>query len=112
MPTTTTKARRNPYPKCDGFGFRLLRAKTALEKFGRNCCAEPYSRSFDNCFEMYDGKAIVRALVERALRNEAEGNLALKRGIENMGCWSNWHHVHASTPTGKPLTFKAGSTMT
>ena len=89
-------ARRNPYPKQEGFGFRYLRAKTALERFGRNCMAEPYCRSFDTCFEMFDGRAVVWALMHTAIRNTARGDDFLKRGIENMGAtvWQDWLKVY------------------
>ena len=91
------KPRRNPYPKHHGFGFRYLRAKTALETFGRDRQARPYSRSFDNCFEMYDGTAVVWALMHTAIRNAARGDSFLKRGIENMGAnvWRDWLAVYA-----------------
>lgn len=88
----------NRYPKHKGFGFRYLRAKNALEKLGRDCLARPYSRSFDNCFEMGDGKAVVWALMHVAIRNATQGNDDLKRGIENTGSkvWPQWLAVYQS----------------
>lgn len=90
---------RNPYPKQDGFGFRYLRAKIALEKFGRDCFARPYCRSFDDCFEMHDGSAVVWALMHTAIRNAAAGDEFLKRGIENMGTnvWQDWLQVYGGS---------------
>ena len=99
-------ARRNPYPKREGFGFRYLRAKTAWEKFGRDWQARPYCRSFDNCFEMFDGSAIVWALMHTAIRDAARGDDHLKRGIENMGAnvWQDWLKVYAE-PAQPSLPF-------
>lgn len=86
----------NPYPKHDGFGFRYLRAKAALEKFGRDSFAQPYCRSFDTCFEMCDGDAVVWALMDRAIRNAAAGDPALAQGIRNLGArvWPQWLRVY------------------
>jgi len=88
--------RLNPYPKRRGFGFRYLRAKALLERYGRDCLAQPYSRSFDNCFEMYDGDAIVWALMRTALRNEASGDPSLAQGIRRLGksVWPDWLRVY------------------
>lgn len=86
----------NPYPRHDGFGFRVLRARIALEQFGRDGSATPYCRSFDNCFEMDDGNAVVWALMHRALRNSATGKPELEHGIRNLGdaVWSDWLEVY------------------
>lgn len=83
---------KNPYPQNTGFGLRLYRAKRALERLGRDCLARIYTRGFDNCFEMGDGDAVVWALVEEALNN----NATLKQGIQNMGkdVWPDWLRVH------------------
>ena len=59
---------KNPYLKQKGFGFRYLRAKSALERFGRDYLKRPYCRSFDNCFEMNDGDAVVWALMNTAIQ--------------------------------------------
>ena len=83
---------RNPYPKRKNFGLRVLRARKLLERFGHDYCRPPYSRSFDNCFENYDGDAVVWALMHKALN----GNHALERGIRNMGeqVWPAWLAVY------------------
>lgn len=87
---------RNPYPRQDDFGLRFLRAKALLERFGRDCFKAPYSPSFDNCFEMFDGKAVVWALMDAALRNEANGEPHLAQGIRSMGpnVWAKWRAVY------------------
>lgn len=79
---------RNPFPKQPGFSWRVLRAKTALRRLGQDCMANIFTRSFDNCFEMYDGKAVVWAL----MRACAEGDPLLERGIKNAGgsMWNDW----------------------
>lgn len=86
----------NPYRRHAGFGFRVLRARCALERFGRDSEATPYCRSFDDCFEMDDGDAVVWALMHRAIRNTAAGNPLLERGIRNLGdaVWSDWLEVY------------------
>jgi len=103
--------RCNPYPKHDGFGFRTLRARSALEKFGRDGLARPYCRSFDNCFEMDDGDAVVWALMHRAVRNSATGDTHLERGIRNLGdaVWSDWLEVYRNpSPQQLRLRLKSG----
>jgi hypothetical protein len=88
--------RLNPYPKRKGFGFRYLRAKALLERYGRNCLARPCCRSFDNCFENFDGDAVVWALMRAAVRNEAAGDPCLGEGIRRLGkiVWPEWMRVY------------------
>jgi hypothetical protein len=95
---------RNPYPKQPGFGFRFLRARTALQEFGRNGLARPYSRSFDNCFENFDGHAVVWALMDHALRNEAADDRDLAEGIRRMGkaVWPQWLQVYEGHDPDQP----------
>ena len=76
--TTTTK---NPYPRRQGFALRVANAKRALRRLGRDCFADIYTRGFDNCFEMFDGDAVVWALMHEAVN----GDDVLERGIRNMG---------------------------
>jgi hypothetical protein len=87
--TTTTK---NPYPRRQGFGLRVANAKRALRRLGRDCLAEIYTRGFDNCFEMFDGDAVVWALMREAVT----GDEILERGIRNMGkdVWPHWLAVY------------------
>ena len=96
----------NPYPKHDGFARRVRRAQTALERFGRDYDARPYnSPGFDNCFEMFDGKAVVWALMHRANRNAAAGDPSLMNGIQRMGAqvWTDWTRLYQ--PEGPPDLF-------
>jgi hypothetical protein len=76
--TTTEK---NPYQRRAGFGLRVTRAKVALRRLGADCLAPIYTRGFDDCFEMYDGDAVVWALMHEAIG----GDVLLERGICNMG---------------------------
>ena len=87
--TTTTK---NPYPRRQGLGLRVANAKRALRRLGRDCLADIYTRGFDNCFEMFDGDAVVWALMREAIN----GDDVLERGIRNMGkeVWPRWLAVY------------------
>lgn len=81
--------KQNPYQTNPGFGLRYHHARKALEKFGKDYNARPYSRGFDNCFENFDGDAVVWALMHEAIecRNEY-----LAEGIKRMGenVWPRW----------------------
>ena len=102
--TTTTK---NPYPRRQGFAFRVANAKRALRRLGRDCLADITTRGFDSCFEMFDGDAVVWALMREAIN----GDEVLERGIRNMGkdVWPHWLAVyeqrdgHAKGPMQLPL---------
>jgi hypothetical protein len=87
--TTTEK---NPYQRRPGFGLRVARAKSALRRLGADCLANIYTRGFDNCFEMFDGDAVVWALMHEAIG----GDVLLERGIRNMGkaVWPQWLEVY------------------
>ena len=87
---TTTKT--NPYPRRHGSGFRVANAKRALRRLGQDCLAPIYTRSFENCFEMFDGDAVVWALMHEAI----SGDELLERGIRNMGkaVWPHWLDVY------------------
>lgn len=75
----------NPYPKYNGFGLRVHRAEQAIRKLADNPHADIYTRGFDNCFEMYDGNAVVWALMHKALQEPDErGQCLLTRGIQTM----------------------------
>jgi hypothetical protein len=54
--------------------------------------ANIYTRGFDNCFEMFDGTTVVRALMHEAV----SGDVLLERGIGNMGkaVWPHWLEVY------------------
>ena len=95
---------KNPYPTHKGFGFRVVNAKRSLEKYGRDCSYYPFTRGFDNCFEMFDRKAVVWALMREALN----GNRTLEQGIKNMGaqCWEHWLKTYRDLePEAQPDLF-------
>jgi hypothetical protein len=87
---------RNPYPTRKGFGLRVANARRALRRLGEGCLANVYTRGFDACFEMFDGDAVVWALMHAAL----SGDLVLERGIRNMGdqVWPQWLAVYHAAP--------------
>ena len=82
----------NPYPKRPGFARRVAYAKRRLRADGRDCMRRPYSRGFDTCFEMFDGEAVVWALMHTAMN----GDVALMMGIKAMGpeVWPQWSAVY------------------
>jgi hypothetical protein len=80
----------NPYQTRDGFGRRVAYARNAILKLGTDALARIYTRKFANCFEMYDGSAVVWALMHEALT----GNGLLKNGIERTGSWPHWLEVY------------------
>lgn len=97
----------NPFPKQPGFGLRVLRAKTALRRLGADCMTPIFTRSFDNCFEMYDGEAVVWALMQAC----AKGDDLLARGIQNAGgtMWDDWLALwRGKNSPAAPDLFNAG----
>lgn len=84
--------RRNPYATRPGFGFRVANAKRALRRLGADCTIDIFTRGFDNCFEMYDGKAVVWALMHAALN----GDELLVAGIKAAGgcMWADWLELY------------------
>lgn len=75
----------NPYPKYQGFGLRVHRAETAFKKLALDHFADIYTRGFDNCFEMYDGDAVVWALMDKASKEPDQyGQNLLTEGIQHM----------------------------
>jgi len=87
----TTNA-TNPYERRHGFGLRVACATKALRRLGEDCLANIYTRGFDNCFEMFDGDAVVWALMHAAIG----GDVRLERGIRNMGkdVWPHWLEIY------------------
>jgi hypothetical protein len=85
--------KENPYPRKPGFGLRVHYAKQALEVYGHDEFAPPYSRAFDNCFEMYDGKAVIWALMHSAI---VKNNGDLAEGIRRTGkdVWPHWLEIY------------------
>ncbi|GEM_PF-1829132 len=101
---TETMTKTNPFPTQKGFVLRVANAKRSLERLGRDGLAHIYTRGFDNCFENYDGKAVIWQLMHDALN----GNADLERGIRNMGgtCWEHWLALYnAAQPKLHPDLF-------
>jgi hypothetical protein len=73
---------QNPYPIHPGFGFRVMNAAKALRKYGENPNYRLFTRSFDNCFENYDGDAVIFALMAKAIKEKTAGQPALHEGIK------------------------------
>lgn len=84
---------KNPYKTYAGFGLRVYHAKRAIMKLSCDRTANIYTRGFDNCFEHYDGNAVVFALMYEA----KNGNEALYQGIRNMGegLLEDWQLVYS-----------------
>jgi len=57
---------KNPYPKQAGFQKRVNFARNALIRYAIDSHYEIFTRAFDDCFEIFDGDAVVFALAERA----------------------------------------------
>lgn len=77
---STTMERCNPYITRPGFASGS-RTQRALSRLGVDCTANIFTRGFDNCFEMYDGDAVVWALMHAALN----GDDILAAGIKTAG---------------------------
>lgn len=97
----------NPYPRQPGFSARVRYASVALRQYGADYDAAPYSRHFDNCFEMFDGKAVVSALMHGAIG----GDMLLERGIRSMGAavWPEWEAVYRGKVDSGPTLFNAAA---
>jgi hypothetical protein len=80
-----------------------------LESFGRDAALAPWrertSRSFDNCFEMFDGSAVVWGLMQQAQTNET-----LAEGIRRMGknVWPEWMAIYRKQQEPPQLPLFAG----
>lgn len=98
-----TKRAVNPYPTQRGFGLRVANARRALHRLGQDCLAPIFTRGFDTCFEMGDGKAVVFALMQFV----ADGDDLLDRGIRHAGgtMRDDWLRVWRAGrgPEEKPL---------
>jgi hypothetical protein len=76
---------KNPYKTKKGFGLRVHRAEQYISKMSYDFRYDGNSRSLDNCFEMYDGDAVVFALMSKAKQEPDEyGQSHLTRGIQKM----------------------------
>ena len=74
----------NPYPKQAGFSQRVRRAEQALRKLAFDPSADVFTRSFDDCFEMHDGKAVVWTLMHKALQEPDNAGDSLTLGIQRL----------------------------
>lgn len=104
----------NPYPTRPGFGLRVHYARKVLILLAQgsdyvtdNKTGEVYSRAhdrkMDNCFENFDGDAVVWALMDSAIRESAlYGCTFLMRGIEkfcgNAECLAVWQATYDHKP--------------
>jgi hypothetical protein len=57
---------KNPYPQQPGFKKRVAYVKAALIRYAHDSSYHIFTRAFDDCFENYDGDAVVFALGDRA----------------------------------------------
>ena len=82
----------NPYQTLPGFGLRVHQARTAIKKYALDYEARPYSRTYDNCFEMGDGSAVVWQL----MRHVINGDEILEQGIRRMGgqLFADWMNIY------------------
>ena len=87
---------QNPYLMQPGYWERVTYAVGALHSLAGNPhCREPVqARSFDTCFAMRDGNAVVWELVNRVV----EGDVALGRGIAILGpnTWADWLKIYGA----------------
>ena len=75
----------NPYTTHKGFGLRVYRAEHMLRQHAFKLDHDIHSRSFDNCFEMFDGDAVVFALMDKAKSELAQtGSSTLAVGINRL----------------------------
>ncbi|WP_317960426.1 hypothetical protein [Phaeobacter inhibens] len=88
----------------------MHRAAQALRNLGRDPYADIYTRSFDTCFEMYDGDAVVWALMDKALKEpDRHGQTLLTQGIQRMFSASLdgksfpqlWHEIYSKNAQGE-----------
>lgn len=89
----------NPYPRHSGFSRRVQIAEAALRKRGKGD-TNIFTRAFDNCFEMYDGSAVVWAMMFDAIEMN---DTNLKAGIVSMGpvLWDDWMKVYLAADISK-----------
>jgi hypothetical protein len=50
------------------------------------------TRSFDNCFEMWDGDFVVTAILRRALKNP-EFEIVLRNYLRTIDLWEDWEQT-------------------
>ena len=86
----------NPYSVQPGFSKRLAYALEALHRLASEprSRAPVQSRSFDSCFAMWDGNAVIWELVNRV----REGDELLAQGIASLGpaVWIDWLNIYQS----------------
>jgi hypothetical protein len=66
------------------------------------------TRSFDNCFEMWDGDFVVTAILRRALKNP-KFEIVLKNYLRTIELWEDWEQTakRFETLSNKELKIKA-----
>ena len=61
----------NPYPTQPGFSKRVAKAIAGFRRFSADGdLRKLHTRSFDDCFDNFDGKALVWALMEAAVTDK------------------------------------------
>jgi hypothetical protein len=91
-----SRASDNPYSVQPGFTKRVSYAVEALHRLASDprSRAPVQARSFDNCFAMWDGNAVIWELVNRV----REGDELLAQGIAGLGpaVWIDWLNIYQS----------------
>jgi len=89
-----SKTSDNPYTVQPGFSKRLAYAVAALHRLASDpdSRAPVQARSFDSCFAMWDGNAVIWELVNRV----REGDELLAQGIAGLGpaVWIDWLNIY------------------
>jgi hypothetical protein len=93
---------KNPYPTRPGFGLRVAHAKKAIKRLAIDSCVNIFTQGFDNCFENFDGDAVVWALMMSAKTDHL-----LMSGINRMfgGNPEYWQAIAGTKPDKEQKTF-------
>jgi hypothetical protein len=75
---------KNTYPKQEGFQKRVYFARNALIQYAIDSHYDIFTRAFDDCFENFDGDAVVFALAERAKKDARNGDNLLLKGMKKV----------------------------
>jgi hypothetical protein len=89
---------KNPYPTCKGFGLRFFHAAACIRRYGRGWSQEEagmYTRAFDNCFENFDGDAVVWQIVRDA---QTDDDLARRIRLMGEKLWPQWQAIYEAPP--------------
>jgi len=104
----------NPYMTYKGFGLRVYRAEKMLRRFAVEFGYDIRTRSFENCFEMYDGDAVTFALMDKAkaeLHQSGHSTLAdgirklFPRSICDSGFPDDWEEIYQKGSAYTQLSF-------